>query len=217
MEQRRADPSLKRGRFELSDDLILDISDSIRKAKPRVTDDELEAVFAGVEKISREAAERAELAKLVEASHAPRVELATKLHAVDTALSAVSAAAPDSNDQRTAVEQLEQKVRATWVALEHHGLGRGWQDSVAANPLPMREILSKARRAAGPGSNRLAEIRREREIDETILVTSGAARLSNELFSLQAPPDGFADFAARAVAEVAEVAESGEVASEPEV
>lgn len=198
----------QRKSVELSAALASDIETSARKAKPSITDDELEQLLTGFETIGRDAAQRSGKARVEVESSKPRAALARQLERVDASLSAVAAAQP-GDAQRKAVAELEEVARTIWVCLEYHGLERGWQDSVATNPMAFRSALASAMRAAGPGPNQMAELHREQECAERGRVARGVAKLAHELFPMQDPPPGFSGFAARAIAEAVDDTDEG--------
>ncbi len=209
VEQRLANPDALPGRFQLSDELTMDIVAAIHKVSPRISDDELEAVLAGFEDITRRAATRAGQAAKTEAQARPAMVLDTRLERVDAALRALGAAPPD--EKPTALAELVTTVRQIDYALKYHGLKASWDLTVAENPLPLREVLDAARRAiGGDTSKRMREAReaeqleqdqKDREEHERRRVRSDLSQLTNEQFPMMAPPPGLPELAVRAIAE----------------
>ena len=186
--------------FQLRDDLALDIAAAIRRGKPRITDDELEATLQGFEQISREAAKRAATAREIEASVAPKAALATRLERIDDALRGIEQSS--LVDQPEAVARLKEQGDLAPL-LRPFGLDDAYRESVVSNPSATREVVAKALHATGVAPGRLAEIRRERDGQEQIRVQSEAAELWSELFQADSKdaPEGFAEFANRAISE----------------
>ena len=194
--------------FQLRDDLALAVASAVRRGRPRVTDEEMEAVLTGFETISRSASQRASQAREVEASVAPQATLAARLERVDAAL--LDLAGASQRDRADAVQRLTGLASDLGEVLAPHGLDHTWRADAVSDPASMREVVQRAIRATGVNSGHLAEVRRERDGLEQIRVRGEAATLWSELFEADSmdAPEGFAEFANRAISESA--GEAGE-------
>ena len=91
--------------------------------------------------------------------------------------------------------------------LRPHGLADSWRVDAVSNPNQMREVIDAARRATGVDSSRLAAARQDQRAMEQVRVASDASALWRETFNADDAdaPDGFNEFAQRAIAESAPV------------
>lgn len=187
--------------FQLSDDLTLAVASAVRRGRPRITDEEMEKVLTGFETISRSAAQRASQAREVEASVAPQASLATRLERFDAALLDVRESR--IGDRADAVSELTNAGSGLREELAPYGLADSWRVDAVRDPGSVREVVARAIHATGVNPGHLAEIRRERDGQEQIRVQSEAATLWSELFEADSTdaPEGFAEFANRAVNE----------------
>lgn len=186
----------------LSDGLYMDTADAVRKGKPNISDDELEAVFTGLQAIGKAAQSRQAAAKKVELMAGAAAVLATRLERVDATLLDLAAAGADTP---AVITELAQVMDSVAPELRKHGLAETWRADVLQDATPLREVVAKAITATGHDFGKVQQLRQERAVHERLQIATAAAQLWQDTFDASDPgadADGFVALAERAAAEV---------------
>lgn len=204
VQRRLFDRNYTRSPGQLSDGLILDIARAVRRDKPNISDDELEAVFAGFEKIGRNAAVRSRQSREVETEIMPQAALAHRLVAVDEAVRDVMST-PGATARAAAGARLSELISGMGNELRPHGLSSTWRADFMDKPEELLAVVQAAEKSAGVQVQRLADARQQHREQQRLTIGSEAAALWSETYTAadHSSAEPFNEFAEQAVAALA--------------